>query len=468
MKPEATLRVVTFTLLAVLGLITLLTYTKFSSNTGYVAQAEHTREVMVRLESVVSAIRDAETNQRGYLLTLDSIFLIAYDRALTKLDTALPRLNALVANDPVQSGDLEKLTRLIAERRRVLEHVIELRQPAPHIIAVDSLYAGNAVMGSIRARVNTMMEREEKSLNEAQSETSSLIAITPLFLLLLSLFSIVVLSLGYIFIARELRLRQRAQRALENKVEALNKSNRELEQFAYVASHDLQEPLRKIQAFGDRLMHKHGATVNDDVRVHIEKMQNAAARMQTLIDDLLSYSRVLHLKKEFETTDLNEVWENVLTDLEVSIRNKHAVVIADLLPTIDAVRLQMYQLFQNLLSNALKFSKPTSPPRVTVKTEMVKGSVIPDVKPQDLNRMFHCITLSDNGIGFNAEYSKKIFVIFQQLHNKLEFGGTGIGLAVCKRIAENHGGYIVAQSKPGEGSSFYLYLPQDASHVRQL
>lgn len=201
---------------------------------------------------------------------------------------------------------------------------------------------------------------------------------------------------------------------------------------------------------------KHGVEITSDVRTGISKMQHAAARMQVLIDDLLAYSRVLHLKEDFQ--DVAVVLEGVLSDLEISIRHKNAAIEADRLPVIRAATTQTQQLFLNLLSNAIKYSKTALPPRVRIAYDKVKGNVVPETKLSPGDAWFHRIAVTE-GVGFNVEYSKKIFVIFQQLHNKTEFDGTGIGPAVCKKITENPGGFIEATSKPGEGSTFYVYLP---------
>ena len=462
MKTEAIIRVVAFTLLSVLAVVAFLTFAKFRSNLEYVNRAERARNIMITLEQALSSLRDAETNQRAYLLTLDRKFLRTYQRAVNEVNTEMPRLGALITYDGHHRADYDTLRKLIEWRFDAMEQVVSSRELDNEVLYVQGLYFGNSVMTRIRQHVQVMIKREQELLDDSQREMNSMVAITPLFLLVLTLFSILILALGYIFVMRELRLRRSAQRELEVKVDALNRSNRELEQFAYVASHDLQEPLRKIQAFGDRLMHRHGEKVDDDIRAHIDKMRNAAHRMQTLIDDLLSYSRVLHLKKEVEETDLNDVMNSVLADLEVSIRDRNAVLTIDRLPEIVSVRLQMYQLFLNLLSNALKFSKPTSPPEISVKVSEVRGNEIPNSKAEDASRKFYCIAFSDNGIGFKSDFNKKIFLIFQRLHNKMEFGGTGIGLAVCKRIVDNHGGYIDAESQPNIGSTFYVYLPLDS------
>jgi len=227
--------------------------------------------------------------------------------------------------------------------------------------------------------------------------------------------------------------------------EALLRSNRELQDFAYVASHDLQEPLRKIQAFGDRLKTKFGDVLAEDGRDYLERMQNAAGRMQTLINDLLAFSRVATKAQPFVPVDLRKVAHEVLSDLEIRIEQTGARVEVGELPTIDADPLQMRQLIQNLVGNALKFRREHIQPVITLDAH---------VNGEGLCRL----TVKDNGIGFDMQYVDKIFGVFQRLHGRDQYEGTGVGLAICRKIAERHGGQITAESKPGDGATVTVTL----------
>ena len=234
----------------------------------------------------------------------------------------------------------------------------------------------------------------------------------------------------------------------------LERSNRELQDFAYVASHDLQEPLRKIEAFGDRLSRKYGEIIPDDGKLYIDRMQNAAFRMRRLISDLLGYSRVTTKAKPFEKVDIGKVAEEVISDLQIRIEENQAKVIAEDLPTIDADPTQIRQLIQNLLSNALKFKKPDVDPIVKVE-----GKII-DFVDDDGRKIETCrLTIEDNGIGFENQYKEQIFTIFQRLHGRMEYEGTGIGLATVRKIVERHNGTIDADGRPDEGATFIIELP---------
>lgn len=250
------------------------------------------------------------------------------------------------------------------------------------------------------------------------------------------------------------------QHELELRVNDLNRSNIELEQFAYVASHDMQEPLRKIQAFGDRLFTKYEKELGEMGKNYLRRMQNASERMQNLISDLLAFSRVSRSKEEMIPVKINEIINDVLNDLEIVILEKHAKIDVDDFPEIYAIPRQIRQMMQNLISNALKFSKPEIPPHILIKCETVYNPKLTFIgtKPKR-GKKFLKISVSDNGIGFDEKYLDRIFVIFQRLHGRDEYKGTGIGLAICQKVAENHNGFITAHSKEGAGSEFVIYLP---------
>ena len=225
----------------------------------------------------------------------------------------------------------------------------------------------------------------------------------------------------------------------------LEEKNKELEQFTYIASHDLQEPLRKISAYGDVLVEDYAARLDEGGKEHIQIMQNAAARMQQLIESLLTYSRVMRRQEPFERIDLNGLLKEVCSDLEVAIRESGATIAFDALPVIHGDPLQMRQLFQNLIGNAIKFSRKGVPPQIKI-----------DSRPLD-DRLTE-IKVADNGIGFETKYIEKIFLPFHRLHTRDEYKGTGIGLAICKKVVERHGGSITAESRLGLGTTFVIQL----------
>ena len=246
---------------------------------------------------------------------------------------------------------------------------------------------------------------------------------------------------------------------LEKANNLLVRSNENLQTFAYVASHDLQEPLRKIQQFGDLLKDRYADTVGED-RVYVERMQSAASRMSTLIKDLLDFSRISTQRDVRGTVALNAILEQVLSTLELTIQETGAQVAVESLPKVQGDASQLTQLFQNLLANALKFRRSGVVPQVTINAHWLAVDHLPEAI--QLNRgalAYHQIDVADNGIGFDDKYVDRIFQVFQRLHGKNEYGGTGIGLAICEKVVTNHGGAIRARSQPGQGATFTIYLP---------
>ncbi len=250
------------------------------------------------------------------------------------------------------------------------------------------------------------------------------------------------------------------QQRLEAHVEELRSSNASLEQFAYIASHDLQEPLRKIKAFGDMLQTRYREALGKEGSDLIGRMQSAANRMSHLIEDLLTYSRVSVKPGKLETIDPNKVVDGVLFDLERMIHQHGAQIQVEKLAPVTGQETQLGQVFLNLITNALKFHQPDQAPQIRISSRTVSGRDSGQtVNAEDMNRQFQLIEVNDCGIGFDMQYREKIFQIFQRLHGRTEYPGTGVGLSIVKKVIENHDGYIDAQSEPGAGATFSILLP---------
>ncbi len=248
----------------------------------------------------------------------------------------------------------------------------------------------------------------------------------------------------------------------------LTRSNGELEQFAAVASHDLQEPLRKIRTFGDRLTRVDGAALSPAGADYLARMQHAAARMQALIDDLLAYARLSADPPCALPVDLAVTTRAVLADLETQIAQSGGRVEVGSLPTIEGDPLRLRQLLQNLISNALKFRRPETPPLVTIRATLLPAEDATEAGPAAgaAPPAWLHLSVRDNGIGFEPTHATRIFEVFKRLHGRSAYEGTGIGLALCRQIAERHGGHITATSALGEGATFRVTLPLHQPHDR--
>jgi PAS domain S-box-containing protein len=259
----------------------------------------------------------------------------------------------------------------------------------------------------------------------------------------------------------EANLQKRVQERtleLENKNKELERSNANLEEFAYAASHDMKEPIRKIHFFADRLKQHLGNTLDADAQRYFDRLQHAAKRMGTLIDDLLAYSHVSRGASFSEEVNLNKKVKLVLEDLELEVEQKGAKITVDILPVIKGHKRQIQQLFQNLIGNALKYSKPGIAPEIKISCKKVMAQET-GLSLRDDHQLFYEINIQDNGIGFDQKDADRIFNVFTRLHGNAEYTGTGIGLSIARKVVENHKGYIMAESTPGEGALFKMYFP---------
>jgi signal transduction histidine kinase len=436
----------------------------------------HTHEVLNELEGTLSALKDAETGERGYIITGDESYLAPYKTGIVEVQEHLGSLRSLTADNARQQRRIAELAPLIARRLEQLQRGLEsFRTAGPEAARATVLMGtGQQTMDAVRW-IAAQMTASETALLRRRSEISRESGRTVLWTLSIANLLLVGLILLTAYLTqRDLQRRRQAETALlaardelEVRVQErtaelatanehlrqstleLERSNRELQDFAFVASHDLQEPLRKIQAFGDRLRGKHGEALGPEGIDYLERMQRAAHRMHVLINDLLTFSRVTSRGQPFVPTDLGQVAREVLSDLEVRVEQTGGRVEIGGLPTLDADPLQMRQLLQNLLGNGLKFHRDGEPPVVRIS-----GSVLADGGPPRAR-----IVVADNGIGFDMKYLDRIFTPFQRLHGRTEYEGTGIGLAVCRRIVERHGGTLTAESAPGQGARFLVTLP---------
>lgn len=543
-------------------------------------------EVNTELERLISYIKDAETGQRGYLLSKDDTYLQPYYVSKDLVKVSFDKVSRLTKNSRTQQGNLKKLLYYINKKQNYLSKSLYLikQNKTDELELQKNLTEGKIVMDSIRSKIEDMIIAEQNLLDERQKDYEDTMAYTPIFIyltLLVTLFLItsaflkmnndlsalkkannilmvtneannlaeIVGNFGswqlnlekntYIFSDNEFRLlghlpqefdasleeflkfvhpedlefviektknmssdtnlapftyriiRKDGQiryfrglgrvvenasgqktfigttsdvteeiydkKIIEDRNRELETTNKELTAFNYIASHDLQEPLRKIETFISRLVDKDFNNISEAGQQYITRIQSSASRMRVLIDDLLQFSRTNKAEKVFEKIDLNGLLENAKQELAQLIEDKNAIIENTELPTLNVIPFQMQQLFINLIGNSLKYSKKNVTPRIKIESSLITATdeeLLPNTKDK-----FYKISVEDNGIGFEQEYANKIFILFNRLHNKNQFDGTGIGLAICKKIVENHKGYIFAEGHPNEGSTFTIYLP---------
>lgn len=546
-----------------------------------------TYQLNFKLEQIFSQLKDAETGQRGFIITNDPSFLDPYKSGRENINNSFAELKELTKNNKALQDSLKTLNVLIDKRMESFLKSFRFSSVGNYNdpnFRENFLY-GKKLMDTIRSKITAMIDRENQTLYERQQAYESNLKVTPFFLYLVLLVSLLLMFFAYNKIISDLgKLKNYNQqlevfkestkqseiisqhgnwildieentftysdnlyrllgeepqsfeptlenfmsfvhpddlekfknevdkmmkdenlpfiyyriiqkngsikhfkayaklhvnadgkkqllgittditdeiehyRILEERNQELERNNKELSAFNYVASHDLQEPLRKIQTFLSRLEDKEYDKLTDSGKLYIDRINNASSRMRLLIDDLLQFSRTNKTDKVFEITDINSLLEAAKHDLAELISEENAIIEADEFPEIKVIPFQIQQLFSNLISNSLKYKSQDRTPKINITYSKIKASEDQKLtKPK--KAYYHKITFTDNGIGFDNAYAEKIFVLFNRLHNKDEFSGTGIGLSICKKIVENHEGYITANGQPQVGATFTVYLP---------
>lgn len=426
----------------------------------YSERVDHTQRALLNLQKLSAVLYQTTYYGRSYLLLGDSLnkSLIIEKSAL--IAPIISTLDSTFKDHPPQT-----------KRLRVVQSELDSFRLKTRLFVSDSIFRlepsqrtsfledGSRIIGKINKLTEEMSGVELKLMhNRTQSRDSYKTQVYSFNWVIMAV-ALVFLVSSFVLLDQEVRRNRLYRIELENKIEDLNRSNSELEQFAYVASHDLQEPLRKIRAFSDRLASKYQSDLAPDAREIIQKIYGSSQRMQALINDLLAFSRLVKRDAAPKTTDLNRVLREVRQQMSESIRENKAIILSSGLPSIEGYESQIVQLFQNLIANSIKYRKPDVAPVIEITYKQVSSSSIPSLKTINPERTFHQFIFSDNGIGFCPEYAEKIFIIFQRLHSRDIYDGTGIGLAICRRVVANHGGYIFAEGEENVGAKLFVYLP---------
>lgn len=407
----------------------------------------HTYEVKLKIEKCFGLLLEDESNQRGFLLSNDSVYLKNINHAETLLYSSLKQLDTLVTDNEIQIRNVSTLQSLIFSRLSRLHILIDSSVKANNFIVPHFNSPGKMLMDSIHHQVILMQAEESKLLGQRTffKNIGNDRVIT--FIVLFSVIAFMILIWSFIRIRNENALRLQAQMELKTQNEKLERKNHDLTTFSNIASHDLKEPLRKIQMFTNLIMELNPGFLTDKSFEYFQKISQQSSRMQILIESVLKYAQTDEGDFGFQNTDLNEIAHLATDSLSEIIKEKNAMVGIRSLPTIFCSPTQMEQLFINLIENAIKYARQGQTPTIEISATLSEETWKIDFK--------------DNGIGFDEAYQKKIFEVFQRLHTSDEYTGTGIGLAICKKIVENHHGTITAQSVLGQGSVFSVIFPAE-------
>lgn len=447
--------------LSLAALITtiFLSYVRYDKTIDSLQLVAHTGEVLKDVYQLESSLKNCDAAVAKQLIKPDTgaIRKVVASRLLSL--HLINSLGVLTLDNKIQQQNINSLKPLIRQR---YETWLLLVKQAPILSDLEKdsiLTAGKLDDQQIDLLLQKMSIAEENLLTQREKAGIETARTSPLYLLMTALVTLIFVAFFVYMLYRSFKVTKNLKDEIELKNAVLQRSNRDLEQFAYVASHDLQEPLHKIKAFGERLTAKEQANLSEDGVRMLEKINGFAQRMQRLIDDLLEYSRVTNHKLVLSQVSLNSALQDAVSSLSEQIENSGATITYKDLPTITGYPTQLARMFQNLLSNSIKYARNGVPPVIQITYTIEKGKAIQNVRPGDEEKDFLQLSVSDNGIGFDQQYADKIFVIFQRLHGKSEYEGTGIGLSVVKAVVSNHQGYIQATGKENEGTEFKLFFP---------
>ncbi|RYD58150.1 MAG: hypothetical protein EOP56_04305 [Sphingobacteriales bacterium] len=448
---------ISFVIMAALSLYSM---EQFSTLTDHSDAVDRANQVINRLYKIDNSIREFDTRERDYILTKNKAYadqLVAMSRNILPEVTAI---KTLVKGDSLQMQSLTLLRGALSIRYANFRESISLIDSSGYNEIVPYLQNSTERRQECINYLRRMMTRENSMLHErfqAKKKYQQITSSTIIYLILI--FGIITIVL-FMLMIRELRQRVMFQKELQTKVVDLKRSHAELEQIAFAASHDLQEPLRKIRIFGNRLLYLRKDEIDEESRTTVERINNAAGRMQDLIEDMVNLTSLIKEEGEIETVDLNNIFKAVSTELSEKIEEKNASIQLETLPDLQGYPRQLHILFKSLLDNSIKFSRAGVTPIVNIRVDKTNGEELMDIDKQLAQRVFYKITISDNGIGFDNKFIAKMFKIFHQLHTEeAGYEGQGIGLAICQRIMVNHKGYITAHGHTEVGATFKLFFP---------
>ncbi len=433
----------------------------------------HTLEVRAKLAEIYGLVAKAESDQRAYLLTLNQERKGRYLSSQNEVRALVKQTRRLTADNPKQASRLDRLETAVEERYRALGETVEARERFGIDAAIGIVKEGRGfqAMTTLRETMQLLTAEEERLLSDRVKASERQVVEAEISFGLSLLVSVgLIATFGVLSqklvsqreqaaeeerslrteVEKEVARTKAAEARLERTMRELERSNEELQNFAFVASHDLQEPLRKIRAFSDRVRRRSASVLDDESKDSLGRVEAAADRMQRLILDLLELSRITTKVRPHVRIDLGQAISEVADDLQTRIEETDGKIVYESLPVVVADPAQIRQLFQNLLANALKFRREGVPPVVRVSALTRKDGRI-------------AVKIEDNGIGFEEKFADRIFVVFQRLHGRGEYEGSGIGLAIVRKIVERHGGTIQAKGTLGKGSAFLFDLPGETS-----
>lgn len=438
--------------------LSFLFYKRLNAHFEYSQKFAESYSIILAIRQLEGQLTKLESYSRGYMLSRDSSFLPLFYGSRDSVGRYVDTLAARLARQQEQTSKFLLMRSTITNQVNLYNHNIERAGTATTDEVRQAVLRGESWMANFRSEAAAIEQREISQRRSLRVRDEYFEDFYPSYFNSILIWSGIVTLVSFFFINREVRMRSRYQVELEKKLQELNRSNSELRQFAYIASHDLQEPLRKIRTFSDKLNYKYGGEMDDDMQTVIKRIQASAKRMQELIQDMINFTSLVSREEPMSTVDLNRVITNVLADFAEQSRERHAIITWDQLPVVNGSEAQLVLLFKSLFDNAFKFAKPGESPDIRISHEMADGDQ--EAYRSLKGKQYHKIVMEDRGIGFNNAFAEKIFMIFQRLHTQQSgYRGKGIGLAIAQRIMTNHNGVILARGMINDGATFIMYFP---------
>lgn len=440
--------------------LSLFSLARFSTFMEYAGEVTHSNSVIRKLYKTEVYLKDLDRWERGYLITGDTGYRRVMNNVVDSLTPSLQALERLITDNPTQVKNVLFLRNSVSKRiecyRRDMAHVDatgERKATDLYLEGRKHMIAANRTIREMHKQENSLLAERYKKQEFYQKLTTSTLKT------LLFIFCIVTLIL-FALLMKLIRSGMLYQGELQVKVQDLKRSNSELADITYAISHDLQEPLRKIQVFSNMLLMRRKPVTEQEATETLSRINFSAGVMQTLITDLVHLTDLTASSEPKKKVSLNKILEFVTAELSNRISETKADIRMGDLPELNVFEKQLRILFGALLDNSLKFSREGTNPVITVSYLKTTGKELKNIDLSLSRKQFHCVIVADNGIGFDNKYIDNIFRIFRRLHtDQSEYGGKGIGLAICQRIMTNHEGYIIADGNPGEGAKFRLYFP---------
>lgn len=450
------------TTLIVMVIFSMLSFQRMNSMIGYSNQVEHTYRVIGSLKSLSDLISGAETSMRGFVITRDSSYLIPGDSVKKQFNQLVGELSLLVADNKRQENRLAMIRSTLQLRLQLLESLqASVENDSAHQVILQRVAKGRDLMASFHENLDLMEAEEASLLGQRFHQKERFQKLTS------RTFRTAVAIVGFIFLAFFILLvkamldRFRFQQELQEQLLSLKQSNDELTQLAFAASHDLQEPVRKIRTFADRLRIRQKDKMDEEGKMILNRIDASGKRLQGMLEDISTYMNLLEWKEEAVLISIRKLWEEVIAEEESRIQDMQATIALGELPDLEVYPGQVKKMFRALLDNALSYHKEGRPPVISISHRIVDVKDLTIKGLPTLQKHYHEITIQDNGIGFENEFKEKVFQLFRRLHTQEDRSGKGIGLAICQRVMTNHNGVMDAYAAVNKGAAFTMYFPQD-------